>query len=99
MVEKTSEKYFIRHTLTISVISETSTPKAVNGAPSLCFNAFFKCLLCEMKSEPKALVQEFMFANAPAISMPPIMYNAKRRLFLFNQWISNYYVIINKLDL
>lgn len=41
-------------TLTISVISETSAPNAVNGAPSLFFNALLRCLLCEINSELRA---------------------------------------------
>lgn len=70
-------------TLTISVIRDTSAPKAVNGAPSLFFNAFFKCLLCDVNSEPNAFIHALMFARAPATKMPPIIYNAKRKLFLY----------------
>lgn len=44
-------------TLTISVINETSAPNAVNGAPSLFFNAFFKCRPCETNKELNAFVQ------------------------------------------
>lgn len=66
----------------MSVISDTSAPSAVNGAPSLFFSAFFKCLLCEMNSEPKALIHALILAKAPATKMPPIIYNAKRKLFL-----------------
>lgn len=72
----------IELTLTISVIRDTSAPSAVSGAPSLLLSVLFKCLLCDMNNELKALVHALMFAKAPAAKMPPIIYNAKRKLSL-----------------